>query len=149
MSKGLKELTAGTTESQLAVKIRESANQIWLAGLGAFSKAQKEGVKMFEALVAEGEKVQVTVDERMADIGLSKAMEALRERATGTTDKLEKVFEDRVGRALHVLNVPTHKDIEVLSKRVHELTAMTKKLSEESEEEETHGRGRAHKAKAA
>jgi len=144
MSKGLKELTAGTTESQLAVKIRESANQIWLAGLGAFSKAQKEGVKMFEALVAEGEKVQVTVDERLADIGLSKAMGALRERATDTTDKLEKVFEDRVGRALHVLNVPTHKDIDVLSKRVHELTAMTKKMSEE---EEAHGRGRA-RAKA-
>jgi len=99
---------------------------------------------MFEEFVAEGEKVQVTVDERLADIGLSKAMEALRERATGTTDKLEKVFEDRVGRALHVLNVPTHKDIDVLSKRVHELTAMTKKMSEE---EENHGRGRA-RAKA-
>jgi len=144
MSKALKELTADTTEYQLAEKIRESANRIWLAGLGAFSKAQKEGVKMFEEFVAEGEKVQVTVDERLADIGLSKAMEALRERATGTTDKLEKVFEDRVGRALHVLNVPTHKDIDVLSKRVHELTAMTKKMSEE---EETHGRGRA-RAKA-
>jgi len=144
MSKALKELTAETTEYQLAEKIRESANRIWLAGLGAFSKAQKEGVKMFEEFVAEGEKVQVTVDERLADIGLSKAMEALRERATGTTDKLEKVFEDRVGRALHVLNVPTHKDIDVLSKRVHELTAMNKKMSEE---EETHGRGRA-RAKA-
>ncbi len=144
MSKALKELTAETTEYQLAEKIRESAKQIWLAGLGAFAKAQKEGVKMFEALVAEGEKVQGTVDERLADIGLSKAMEALRERATGTTDKLEQVFEDRVGRALHVLNVPTHKDIDVLSKRVHELTVMTKKMSEE---EETHGRGRA-RAKA-
>ncbi len=49
MPKGLKELAAETTESQLAVKIRESANQIWLAGLGASSKAQQEGVKMFEA----------------------------------------------------------------------------------------------------
>jgi poly(hydroxyalkanoate) granule-associated protein len=136
MQKGLKELAAETTESQLAVKIRESANQIWLAGLGAFFKAQQEGVKMFEALVAEGEKVKVTLDERLAD---------MREKATGTTDKLEKVFEDRVGRALHVLNVPTHKDIDVLSKRVHELTVMTKKMSEE---EESHGRGRAHRAKA-
>ena len=48
MSKALKELAAETTESQLAEKIRELANQIWLAGLGAFSKAQQEGVKMFE-----------------------------------------------------------------------------------------------------
>ena len=141
MPKRLKELAAETTVSQLAVKIRDSANQIWLAGLGAFSKTQQEGVEMFEALVAEGEKVQERTktagDERLAEV---------REKATETWDKLEKVFEDRVGRALHALNVPTHKDIDVLSRRVHELTVMTKKLSEE---EETHGRGHAHRAKAA
>jgi len=140
MPKKLKELATETTVSQLAVKIRDSANQIWLAGLGAFAKAQQEGVEMFEALVAEGEKVQertkTAADERVTEV---------REKATETWDKLEKVFEDRVGRALHVLNVPTRKDIDVLSKRVHELTAITKKMSEE---EETHGRGRAHRAKA-
>ena len=38
-----------------------------------------------------------------------------REKATETWDKLEKVFEDRVARALHVLNVPTRKDIDILS----------------------------------
>ena len=138
MPKRLKELAAETTASQLAVKIRESANQIWLAGLGAFSKTQEEGVKMFEALVAEGEKVQertkTAADERLAEG---------KEKATGAWGKLEKVFEDRVGRALHALNVPTREDVDVLSKRVHELTVMTKKLSEE---EETHGRGRAHRA---
>ena len=144
MTKKLKELAAETTESQLAelaVKIRDSANQIWLAGLGAFSKAQEEGVNMFEALVAEGEKLQertkAAADERLAEV---------KEKVTRTWDKLDKVFEDRVGRALHALNVPTHKDIDVLSKRVHELTVITKKLSEE---EETHGHGRAHRAKAA
>ena len=138
-----KELAVETTESQLAelaVKIRDSANQIWLAGLGAFSKAQEEGVNMFEALVAEGEKLQertkVAADERLAGV---------KEKVTGTWDKLEKVFEDRVERALHALNVPTHKDIDVLSKRVHELTVITKK---QSEEEETRGHGRAHRAKA-
>ena len=138
MPKRLKELAAETTVSQLAVKIRDSANQIWLAGLGAFSKTQQEGVEMFEALVAEGEKVQertkTAADERFAEG---------KEKVTGAWDKLEKVFDDRVGRALHALNVPTRKDIDVLSKRVHELTVMTKKLSEE---EETHGRGRAHRA---
>src|SRR5271157_542791 len=147
MTKRLKEVAAEATENQalaqardLAVKVRESANQIWLAGLGAFSKAQQEGVNMFEALVAEGEKVQertkTAADERLTE---------MREKVTQTWNKLDKVFEERVGRALHALNVPTRKDIDVLSKRVHELTVMTKKLSEE---EETHGRGRAHRAKA-
>ncbi len=58
------------------------------------------------------------------------------------------MFDDRVARALHVFNVPTRKDIDVLSKRVHELTV----IAQRSEEEETHGRGRAHsshRAKAA
>jgi poly(hydroxyalkanoate) granule-associated protein len=140
MPKRLKELAGEATENQLATMVRESANQIWLAGLGAFSKAQQEGAKMFEALVAEGEKFQertkVAADERLAE---------MREKASGTWDKLEKVFEDRVARALHTLNVPSRHDIDVLSKRVHELTATTRKLSEE---EEAHGRGRAHRAKA-
>jgi poly(hydroxyalkanoate) granule-associated protein len=140
MPKKLKELAGEATENQLATMIKESANQIWLAGLGAFSKAQQEGAKMFESLVAEGEKVQertrVAADERLTE---------LRERANGTWDKLEKVFEDRVARALHTLNVPSRHDIDTLSKRVHELTVITKKLSEE---EETSGRARAHRAKA-
>jgi poly(hydroxyalkanoate) granule-associated protein len=145
MPKRLKELADETTENQLtqlAVKIRESANQIWLAGLGAFSKAQQEGTKMFETLVEEGEKVQerskVAVDERVGE--MKGAWDKL------SWDKLEKVFEDRVARALHALNIPSRKDIDVLSKRVHELTAITKKLAEE---EETHGHGRTHRAKAA
>jgi len=138
--KKLTELATEATENQLAAKIRESANQIWLAGLGAFSKAQQEGVKMFEALVAEGEKFQertkAAADERLADV---------REKATGTWDKLEKVFEERVARALHTLSVPSRKDIDVLSQRVAELTEITKKLSEEEEPHTTRGRG--HKAK--
>ena len=147
MPKRLKELAAEAAENQvlaqardLVMKIRESANQIWLAGLGAFSKAQEGGADLFEALVAEGEKFQErakgAADERLAE---------MREKATETWNKVEKVFDDRVGRALHALNVPTRKDIDVLSRRVHDLTTTTKKLGEE---EETHGRGRAHRAKA-
>jgi len=145
MTKRLKELAAEATENQvlaqardLAVKVRDSANQIWLAGLGAFSKAQQEGANMFETLVAEGEKFQErtkgAADERLAEV---------KEKATESWNKLEKVFDDRVGRALHALNVPTRKDIDHLSRRVHDLTTITKKMAEE---EETHGRGRAPRA---
>ena len=138
MPKKLKELAGEATENQLAVRVRESANQIWLAGLGAFSKAQQEGVKMFEALVAEGEKVQertkVAADERLAEV---------RAKASGTWDKLEQVFEDRVARALNSLSVPSRKDIDVLSQRVAELTEIAKRLSAE---EEPHARGRRAKA---
>ena len=113
-------------DDNLAATIRESANQIWLAGLGAFAKAQAEGQKVFDALVAEGQRVQeetkTAADERIAEI---------KSRGAGAWDKLEKVFEDRVARALHSLNVPTRKDIDTLSKRVHELTEATNKMLDE------------------
>ena len=125
MAKKLKALAHNETEG-LTATIRESANQIWLAGLGAFAKAQAEGGKVFEALVAEGQRMQeqtrTAADERIAEV---------RSRAVGTWDKLEQVFEDRVARALHSLNVPTRNDIDSLSKRVAELTEVAKKLTEE------------------
>ena len=137
--KKLKELATETTENRLAVRVRESATQIWLAGLGAFSKAQQEGVKMFDTLVAEGEKVQertkAAADERLTEV---------RDKATGAWDKLEQVFEDRVARALNSLSVPSRKDIDTLSQQLAELTEIAKKLSGE---EEHHGRARAHRAK--
>ena len=120
MPKKLKELASEATENQLTMRIRESANQIWLAGLGAFAKAQQEGAKVFESLVEEGEKVQertkTVADERIAE---------MRAKATGTWDKLEQVFEDRVARALNSLSVPSRQDIDVLTKRVAELVVLS------------------------
>ena len=46
------------TGAQLSGTVKESAQQIWLAGLGAFAKAQEEGGKVFEALVKEGTSIQ-------------------------------------------------------------------------------------------
>ena len=42
-------------DNQLVSTVKDSAQQIWLAGLGAFAKAQEEGSKVFDALVKEGE----------------------------------------------------------------------------------------------
>jgi poly(hydroxyalkanoate) granule-associated protein len=123
MVKKLQEL-AKENESDLITEIRESASQIWLAGLGAFGKAQVEGGKIFEAMVKEGEAVQ----ERAKQVADDKFAE-VKDKATGTWDKLEKVFEDRVARALNSLSVPSKHDIDALSTRVHELTLVTKKLA--------------------
>jgi poly(hydroxyalkanoate) granule-associated protein len=131
MAKTLKKLASKKADVDFAAEVRESANQIWLAGLGAFSKAQEEGTKLFKALVKEGEDVQAratkAANDALKDVR-GKATGALNQ-ATGTWSKLEGVFEDRVARALHSLNVPTKKDIDVLTKRVSELTTVTKKLS--------------------
>jgi poly(hydroxyalkanoate) granule-associated protein len=113
------------SDNQLTQTVRESAQQIWLAGLGAYAKAQEEGGKVFEALVKEGESIQKktrqAADEKIAVVTT---------KATGTWDRLEQVFEDRVARALSSLGVPSKKEIDKLSKRVAELTAVVQELTE-------------------
>ncbi|MFI4996713.1 MAG: phasin family protein [Hyphomicrobiales bacterium] len=124
MVKKVKQLASQEADGQFVASVRDSANQIWLAGLGAFAKAQEEGAKFFDTLVQEGEKVQKRATKAAGD-----KITEVKEQATGTWGKLERVFEDRVGRALHGLNVPTKKDVDVLARRVSELTAVTKKLT--------------------
>ena len=126
MGKKLK-LANSQIDGQFVAAIRDSANQIWLAGLGAFAKAQEGGTKLFETLVQEGEKVQ-----KRATKAASDTITEVKEQATGTWGKLERVFEDRVSQALHGLNVPTKKDVDALSRRVSELTVVTKKLTSSS-----------------
>ncbi len=121
MAKKLKNLVA---DNNLSSTIRDSAQQIWLAGLGAFAKAQAEGNKVFDALVREGEDIQ-SKTRRIAEDKVTE----MAAKATGTWDKLEQVFENRVAKALNSLGVPTQKDIEALTKRVATLTAEVEKLN--------------------
>ena len=114
---------------QLSRSIAESAQQIWAAGVGAFTRAQGEGSKLFEALVKEG----MSIEQSTRKIATGKvdavrdAVEdrvgVVRERAVDTWDRLEKVFEDRVQRALVKLGVPGREDLADLSRRVDALTA--------------------------
>jgi poly(hydroxyalkanoate) granule-associated protein len=124
MVKKLKALAGGTADNQFAQTVKDSAQQIWLAGLGAFVKAQAEGMKAFNSLVKEGE----TLQSRTSKAASEKVAEAAA-KASGTWDKLEQVFEDRVARSLSSLGVPTKKDIETLSRRVAELTEVVQKLN--------------------
>lgn len=132
MVKKLKSLS----ENQLTQTVKDSAHQIWLAGLGAFAKTQEEGNKVFEALVKEGEAIQKKTrklaDEKMSDVRKSadRKVSSISDKASGTWDRLEQVFEDRVARALSSLGVPTKKDIDRLSKRVAELTEVVQKLND-------------------
>jgi len=98
---------------------RDSAQKIWLAGLGAFERAKSEGPKMFEALVEQGRSLGVKARE-----GADQAMRAMREGASdagGKWDKLEQVFEQRVAKSLNRLGVITSKEVDDLSRQVREL----------------------------
>ena len=126
---------SGLMDSQLAHSVKESAQQIWLAGMGAFSKAQEEGTKVFEALVKEGmtlqKKTQGLAEDKISEVtGKMSAMAgSVTAKAGQSWDKLETIFEARTAKAMNKLGVPTAKDVDALVKRVDELAAAVARLS--------------------
>jgi poly(hydroxyalkanoate) granule-associated protein len=138
-----KKVQAKPAASNIAAPVVDSAREIWLAGLGAFSVAQEEGGKiidqgnkLFEKLVAEGAKLEKkTRDVAESAVGdikgeVESKVGAVRKQAVDNWDKLENIFEDRVARVLGQLGVPTADDVNKLSARVQTLsnkvTAMSK-----------------------
>ena len=118
---------AGGFPPDFSNTVKESAQQIWLAGLGAFAKAQEEGSKVFDTLVKEGttmqRKTQAAAGEKIsaATSKMNSMASEIQSKASGGWDKLETIFEDRVAKALGNLGVPTAKDIETLRERIDEL----------------------------
>ncbi len=146
---------------QAAHQAQEYAQEIWLAGLGAFAMAQQEGSKLFkqgsrtiddaaskvvgesarlfERLVKEGAKLESKGRQFAADaVGgvrsdVSGRVEEVRKTAQTNWDKLEKVFEQRVARALGRLGVPSAEEIRELSDRVAELNQRVSELAKKQQ----------------
>jgi poly(hydroxyalkanoate) granule-associated protein len=113
---------------RLPQAILDSSRQIWLAGLGAYAKAQQEGTRVFDTLVKQGESIEAKTRSAAAETadaarGAAKAKAREMQAMAGETwDKLEQVFENRVSRALGRLGVYSAADVEQLTARVNELS---------------------------
>lgn len=116
--------------AQLSEKIKESARQIWLAGLGAYNKAEEDTGRIFDKLVKEGEELENmtrgAVEKRFKAV--EDRVEGVREKATDTFGKLEGVFDQRVSAALVRLGIPSKAQVQELEERVKSLEARLKKL---------------------
>ena len=128
--------SAKTPSSSVSSKsIMESAQQIWLAGLGAFAKAQGQGTQLFETLLKEGsnleQKTRKLATGKVDDVrdAVESGVTQVRERTQETWDRLEQVFENRVSRALAKLGVPGRKDLDELLKKVDELNREVRRLN--------------------
>jgi poly(hydroxyalkanoate) granule-associated protein len=111
--------------------VLESANKIWLAGLGALSVAEEEGSRLFNSLVEKGEgfekrgkkqlaKVQSTVEEQVENVV---------EKADSAFGRVGKGFDAKVADTLNKLGVPSRMEIQKLTKRVEQLTKTVESLS--------------------
>ena len=122
--------------NQLAGRVKDSARQIWLAGLGAYTKAEEDAGKFFDKLVKEGEEIESltrgVVEKQFKAVedtveGVKEKVEGVKERASGTFGKLENVFDQRVSSALVRLGIPSKARLNELEKRIEALEKKVKK----------------------
>ncbi|NNH36837.1 phasin family protein [Acinetobacter sp. NIPH 2377] len=110
---------------------RKYTQQIWLAGLGAFSRAEEEGNKLFDSLVKVGEELESKTTE-IADQTVEKVSEKARESVTDTKDKVEKLIDHSVNHSLNRIGLVTVKDIQHLESLILQLHSKVDFLVEEN-----------------
>jgi len=142
-------------DRQFASSVKDSAQQIWQAGLAAFAKAQGEGSKVFESLVKEGvaiqRKTQAAAEERFGDVTarMTTLASDMQQRAGQHWDRLETIFEDRVAKALGRLGVPTQQEIAAMNDRIAALQASVARLEGDAQVRTTTRKPRTAAAKRA
>lgn len=110
---------------ELARSMQQSAQDIWLAGMGAFTQAQQQGGGVFDALVRAGQaaqqQAQVAAQAQFAQA--SAAAPAVQQSAAAAWDRLETLFEQRTARALEQMGMPAAAEVAALQQRVAALEA--------------------------
>jgi len=103
---------------------KESANRIWLAGLGALSTAEKEGSKVFKELVKKGEAYEKKARTQLKGLrgSVETAASKAKDSAASAWDKVEGAWDERVAATLRRIGVPSKEEISRLTRRVEELT---------------------------
>ena len=112
-------------KSQAIPMLKESAHDIWLAGLGAFALAGEEGGRLFKQLVKRGEGMEKVNKVRIQK--LTQRAGSFRGEARHAVTRIATPIEAGMNSAMHRLGVPTRKEIANLTKRVEELTRVVSK----------------------
>lgn len=110
--------------------LRKYTQQIWLAGLGAFSKAEEEGGKLFDNLVKIGEDLESKTRE-IADNAVEEVRGRVLEKASDTRDRVERAFDDRITGTLTRLGIPSQRDLDQINQRLELLTEIIQELRQQ------------------
>jgi poly(hydroxyalkanoate) granule-associated protein len=119
-------------------EVEKYSRQIWLAGLGAYSKVSKDGEKLFDGLVTDGEKAEKLAKAEVTkqvgavktSVGSAKSkVEEVKEKALGKWSELEDAFDKRLNSAISRLGVPSRNEVKALHSKVEVLTKQIEKLT--------------------
>ena len=127
--------TTDKKESSWIGEIEKYSRQIWLAGLGAYSKVSKDGSKVFESLVKDGEKAEKQAKTEVEGAVKTSArsaksrVDAVKGAAIGKWGELEEAFDKRLNSAISRLGVPSSREVKDLHSKVDSLTKQIEKLT--------------------
>ncbi|AZE87116.1 phasin family protein [Pseudomonas orientalis] len=119
-------------------EVKSYARKIWLAGLGAYARVGSEGGEYFKELVKNGQlieskskKVAVEqLDAANSQIDQVKSnVSSIGHRVEVQLDKVEKAFDSRVASALNRIGIASKHDVETLSAKLEELTALLERVA--------------------
>lgn len=132
----VKKQNANSAQTAEAAKsVKDSAQQIWQAGLAAFTRAQSEGGKAFDSLVKEGMEIQRKTQSAAegkiakATIKVQGIASEFSSKASDQLGKMEAMLDLGVAKALHKLGVPSDKDVKAILARIDALTQAVQSLS--------------------
>ncbi len=111
---------------------KKYTKQIWLAGLGAFSRAEEEGNKLFDSLVKVGEELESKTTD-IADNTVNKVTEKAKESVVESKDKVEKILDQGVNQSLNRIGLVTARDIQRLENLILQLHQKVDALAEENQ----------------
>ena len=118
--------TVGKSQ-ELTEKVLDRNRDIWLAGLGAFSKARDESGELFTKLIETGEKFEdkyKKIVDNNSDSAIKKVTN-LFDKVPSPSEKIEDIFDSRVARALKRLGVmPTVNALQSLAEQVESLNSL-------------------------
>ncbi|RLU05946.1 poly(3-hydroxyalkanoate) granule-associated protein PhaI [Pseudomonas prosekii] len=121
--------------------VKSYARKIWLAGLGAYTKVGQEGSEYFQELIKAGQTVESkgkkVVAEKLeaanSEIDEAKSeVNTFKGKVEVQLDKVEKAFDSRVASALNRIGIPSKHDVETLSAKLDELTALLERVARKS-----------------
>ncbi|MEL7937917.1 MULTISPECIES: phasin family protein [Pseudomonas] len=130
-----KKVEKAVSESSLITDVKHYARQIWLAGLGAYARVGAEGTGYFKSLVKEGEGLEtkgrqlVTEQVESANDSVKSSVSLVKDKFEVQLDKVEKAFDSRVASALNRMGIPSRQDVEALSAKLDELSAVLERVA--------------------
>lgn len=117
--------------------VRLYARKIWLAGLGAYSRVNEEGTQYVKALIRTGEQTEKEVLKTVHEtrVAANSEIESIKGEVSGVRGRvdaqlgrIEGAFDRRVAKALNRIGIPSKHDVDTLSAKLDELTALLERV---------------------